>query len=144
MKKILLTALFCMLLSASCFAKGGESLISDELVADSLISSVLNGKPYTTVISDFVPEASKDFTEAKYAEIRKGIADNFGKVDDIKLVGYSKNVGTDGNYAGVNQLVFLGRATKGNYASFVVTVVNQGNVSKVIGMGMASANVTPK
>jgi hypothetical protein len=139
MKKVFCTLLLLMMVTCSCFASEvGRTFVKNEGIAESVVTSLANpNASYTAVSQNMTPRTKKGFTEKSLAELRKYMAENFGKVETPSLMTYNRHVGVDGKFNGVEDYAYLARTAKGRFALFAVSF----DSGEIIAVGVSPANV---
>lgn len=145
MKKILFVAAMLLMMCGSCFARGGaEVLAREEMLADTVISSVVDPSvSYSSLMSYFVDDAKKEFTDAKLAEARNFIKSEFDGVKNFRFYTFNRRLDKDANYIGVDDIVMIGDTGKQGKVVFVVSVANVKGTPKVMMFHIGPAGFTP-
>lgn len=145
MKKILFVAIMLLMMCGSCFARGGaEVLAREEMLADTVISSVVDPSvSYSSLMNYFVDDAKKEFTDAKLAEARNFIKSEFDGVKNFRFYTFNRRLDKDANYIGVDDIVMIGDTGKQGKVVFVVSVADVKGTPKVVMFHIGPAGFTP-
>lgn len=145
MKKILFVAIMLLMMCGSCFARGGaEVLAREEMLADTVISSVVDPSvSYSSLMNYFVDDAKKGFTDAKLAEARNFIKSEFDGVKNFRFYTFNRRLDKDANYIGVDDIVMIGDTGKQGKVVFVVSVADVKGTPKVVMFHIGPAGFTP-
>ncbi len=136
MKKILLTAMMCLLISGSCFANGVASIFTVEETIGDKVAEVFFGKgDFKSIAAIIDDDLKKNFTSTQVKELRSSIASNFGAVYGYDLIGYNRGVDSTGRIP-TDNVDYLVSFANGRKALLRVAVVNRNNVYKIGGFTM--------
>ena len=129
----------------SCFAGDDVEVFSrEEALAGRLIDNVLNGSvSYDSFSVDLLDETRSDFNSDKLDQVRKFVSAEFGTVSDVKLLSYGRRVDASGNYIGFDDIVFLGKTSKGWNIVFVFGLVDVMGEPKAAVIHISKAGLTP-
>lgn len=89
MKKILLLVVSLMILcfsSVAMAASNGQLLTKEEAAANQIISAFTGKTSYSAVSGNFAPELIAKFDEAALKNVKKDVAEKFGKIGEKKLL----------------------------------------------------------
>lgn len=133
MKKILITALATMAISASCFAAGASTNFNKEEKTADLFVDALTGDTatYTQASKGFSAELGKQLTAANFEALKKQIGEKIGKIDSTSFVTYNKGYDLKKGYSGMEELIYLGIIRGNKYARISVVFIMENNAPKI-------------
>ncbi|MBR4907493.1 MAG: hypothetical protein IKZ43_00525 [Acidaminococcaceae bacterium] len=133
MKKILLTALLALTISASCFAEGAAGrFAAEEKAADTLIAAITG----STVTYD---AASRDFSQGlktklpadKFTALKDSVKKQVGTIKNPNFVLLNKPYNFEKGYNGADELVYIGSVAKDKFARIIVIFALENNAPKI-------------
>lgn len=133
MKKIILTALLALTISASCFAAGAASrFAAEEKAADSLIAALTgNTVTYDAASRGFSQGLKTNLPAAKFAAMKEEIKKQVGTIKDSNFVLLNKPYNFEKGYSGADELVYMGSVAKDKFARIVVIFALENNAPKI-------------
>ena len=133
MKKILMTLLLSLTISASCFAAGAAGRFNaEEKAADALVAALTGGNvSYGQVSKSFSQALKGKLTAENFAAVQNGIKKQIGAIKNPNLVLFNKQYDLQKGYSGVDELVYLGTVTKDKYARIFISFVEENGGPKV-------------
>ena len=88
MKKILITLMALLAISASCFAAGAsKNFAAEEKAADAFTAALLNNGAFATAQAG----VASNINEKGFVEAQKQIKEKIGRISDVNFVLYQKN-----------------------------------------------------
>ena len=131
MKKILLTAMILMTMACSSAFAGqtGNAFSVQEDTALSVITNMIGGQR-NAVVTHFVSDMAEKYTEDAHKASVAGLAKEFGKISDVRLIQASRNYNDAGQYMSDN-LLFLGKGSNGKTVAVSILFVNAGKKYKI-------------
>ena len=135
MKKILLTALLALTVSASCFAAGAASrFAAEEKAADTLVAAITGSTvTYDTASRGFSQGLKANLPEAKFAAMKDEIKKQVGTIKGSNFVLLNKPFNFEKGYSGVDELIYIGSVAKDKFARIVVIFALENNSPKITG-----------
>ena len=133
MKKIVLTALLALTISASCFAAGVAGRFSaEEKAADTLIAALTGSTVnYDTASRGFSQGLKKNLPADKFAAMKDAIKKQVGTIKDPNFVLLNKPYNFEKGYSGADELVYVGSVAKDKFARIVVIFALENNAPKI-------------
>ena len=134
MKKVLMTLLLSLAVSASCFAAGAAGRFStEEKAADALVAALTGGEAtYAQVSKNFSKALKEKLTAENFANVQNGIKKQIGTIKNANLVLLNKQYDLQKGYSGVDELVYFGTVTKDKFARIYVSFIEENGGPKVI------------
>ncbi|MDY2869382.1 MAG: hypothetical protein SOU14_00495 [Succiniclasticum sp.] len=107
MKKILITLMALLAISASCFAAGAsKNFAAEEKAADAFTAALLNNGAFATAQAG----VASNINEKGFVEAQKQIKEKIGRISDVNFVLYQKNYDVEkAQYGGAEELVYVGK-----------------------------------
>ena len=135
MKKIILTALLALTVSASCFAAGAASrFAAEEKAADALIAAITGSTvTYDTASRSFSQGLKTKLPADKFTAMKNEIKKQVGTIKDSNFVLLNKPFGFEKGYSGADELVYIGSVAKDKFARIAVIFTLENNVPKITG-----------
>jgi hypothetical protein len=135
MKKILLTALLALTVSASCFAAGASGrFAAEEKAADTLIAAITGSTvTYDTASRGFSQGLKTNLPAAKFAAMKDEIKKQVGTIKDSNFVLLNKPFNFEKGYSGADELIYIGSVAKDRFARIVVIFALENNAPKITG-----------
>ena len=133
MKKILLTALLALTISASCFAEGAASrFATEEKAADALIASIIgNTVNYDAASRGFSQGLKKNLPADKFDAMKNEIKKQVGTIKNPNFVLLNKPFNFEKGYNGADELVYMGSVAKDKFARIIVIFALENNAPKI-------------
>ena len=135
MKKMLLTALLALTISASCFAEGAASrFAAEEKAADTLISAITGSTvTYDAVSRSFRQGLKTNLTADKFAALKDEIKKQVGTIKNANFVLLNKPFNFEKGYNGADELVYIGSVAKDKFARIFIIFALENNAPKING-----------
>ena len=113
MKKIILSVLMLMMMACSTAFAGqtGNAFSMEEDIALIVVQNMINGQR-NAVVTHFVPDMAQKYTEDTHKVSVAGLAKEFGKISDVRLIQATRNYNDVGQYMS-DSLLFLGKGSNG-------------------------------
>ena len=133
MKKILMTLLLSLTISASCFAAGAAGRFNaEEKAADALVEALTGGgATYAQVSKSFSKALKEKLTAENFAAVQTGIKKQIGTIKNANLVLLNKQYDLQKGYSGVDELVYFGTVAKDKFARIYVSFIEENGSPKV-------------
>lgn len=139
-------ALFSLALMATMFASTafagpvGNSFSNEENIGLNVISGMTGKGPYSSVVSNFVPDMAKKYTEQAHKESAANIVKEVGNISDVKLAGATR-VYNDRMVYQSDRLVFIGKSDKVGLVGVDMVFVPSGNQMKIAAVGFRPVEI---
>lgn len=142
MKKIILSALMLMtMVCSTAFAgKVGNAFSVEEDVALTVISNMTGGQR-NAVVAHFVSDMAEKYTEDYHKASVTGLAKEFGKISNIRLVQAARNYDDNGKYIS-DAMVFLGNSSSGKMVLANILFVPAGKEFKIAAISFAPVRIS--
>ena len=131
MKKIILSVLMLMMMACSSAFAGqtGNAFSMEEDIALIVVQNMINGQR-NAVVTHFVPDMAQKYTEDTHKASVAGLAKEFGKISDVRLIQATRNYNDVGQYMSDN-LLFLGKGSNGKTVAASILFVPAGKKFKI-------------
>ena len=131
MKKIILSVLMLMMMACSTAFAGqtGNAFSMEEDIALIVVQNMINGQR-NAVVTHFVPDMAQKYTEDTHKASVAGLAKEFGKISDVRLIQATRNYNDVGQYMSDN-LLFLGKGSNGKTVAASILFVPAGKKFKI-------------
>ena len=131
MKKIILSVLMLMMMACSSAFAGqtGETFSMEEDIALIVVQNMINGQR-NAVVTHFVPDMAQKYTEDTHKASVAGLAKEFGKISDVRLIQATRNYNDVGQYMS-DSLLFLGKGSNGKTVAASIMFVPAGKKFKI-------------
>ena len=141
MKKIILSALMLMTMACSTAFAGmvGNAFSVEEDMALTVIRNMTGGER-NAVVAHFVSDMAEKYTEDAHKAGVAGLAKEFGKISDIRLVQATRNYDDNGKYLS-DAMVFLGNSSSGKTVVVNIMFVPAGKGFKIAAISIAPAKI---
>jgi len=134
MKKMLLTALLALTISASCFAEGAASrFAAEEKAADAMIAAITGSTvTYDAASRGFSQGLKKNLPADKFTALKNDIKTKIGTIKNPNFVQMVKAYNFEKGYTGVDQLIYIGSVTKDKFAQINIVFAMENNAPKIV------------
>ena len=141
MKKIILSALMLMTMACSTAFAGmvGNAFSVEEDMALTVIRNMTGGQR-NAVVAHFVSDMAEKYTEDAHKAGVAGLAKEFGKISDIRLVQATRNYDDNGKYLS-DAMVFLGNSSSGKTVVVNIMFVPAGKGFKIAAISIAPLEI---
>lgn len=141
MKKIILSALMLMTMACSTAFAGmvGNAFSVEEDMALTVIRNMTGGQR-NAVVAHFVSDMAEKYTEDAHKAGVAGLAKEFGKISDIRLIQATRNYDDNGKYLS-DAMVFLGNSSSGKTVVVNIMFVPAGKGFKIAAISIAPAKI---
>ena len=131
MKKIILSVLMLMMMACSTAFAGqtGNAFSMEEDIALIVVQNMINGQR-NAVVTHFVPDMAQKYTEDTHKASVAGLAKEFGKISDVRLIQATRNYNDVGQYMS-DSLLFLGKGSNGKTVAASIMFVPAGKKFKI-------------
>ena len=140
MKKIILTALLALTISASCFAEGAAGrFAAEEKAADTLIAAITGSTvTYDAASRGFSQGLKTNLPADKFTALKDNIKKQVGTIKNPNFVLLNKPYNFEKGYNGADELVYIGSVAKDKFARIIVIFALENNAPKI-----TAFNITP-
>ena len=141
MKKIILSVLMLMMMACSTAFAGqtGNAFSMEEDIALIVVQNMINGQR-NAVVTHFVPDMAQKYTEDTHKASVAGLAKEFGKISDIRLVQATRNYNDTSKYVS-DAMVFLGNSSSGKTVVAKILFVPAGKKFKIAAISIAPLEI---
>ena len=141
MKKIILSALMLMTMACSTAFAGmvGNAFSVEEDMALTVIRNMTGGQR-NAVVAHFVSDMAEKYTEDAHKAGVAGLAKEFGKISDIRLVQATRNYDDNGKQLS-DAMVFLGNSSSGKTVVVNIMFVPAGKGFKIAAISIAPLEI---
>ena len=131
MKKIILSVLMLMMMACSSAFAGqtSKTFSMEEDIALIVVQNMINGQR-NAVVTHFVPDMAQKYTEDTHKASVAGLAKEFGKISDVRLIQATRNYNDVGQYMS-DSLLFLGKGSNGKTVAASIMFVPAGKKFKI-------------
>ena len=104
-----------------------ETVVVD--IALIVVQNMINGQR-NAVVTHFVPDMAQKYTEDTHKASVAGLAKEFGKISDVRLIQATRNYNDVGQYMS-DSLLFLGKGSNGKKVAASILFVPAGEKFKI-------------